>query len=80
MSAASPPQTSSPKLPGLESYVWLWLTVALASLHTFLTIVGFGAWRLELGSVLRLTTGPIAVLVMAMLALRSYRRGRAATL
>ena len=80
MSAASPPQTSSPKRPGLESEVWLWLTVALAGLHTFLTIVGFGPWRLEFGSLIRLATAPIAVVVMTSLGLRGYRRGRAATL
>jgi hypothetical protein len=80
MSAATAPEDSSPKIPGREFYYWLWLTVALASLHTLLTIVGFGPWRLELGSVLRLTTGPIAVVVMTMLGLRGYRRGRAATL
>jgi signal transduction histidine kinase len=80
MRTANTPENSSPKLPGREFYIWLWLAVALAGLHTLLTVIGFGPWRLELGSVARLTTGPIAVVVMTMLGLRGYRRGRAAAL
>jgi signal transduction histidine kinase len=80
MSTASTPEDSSPKFPGREFYSFLWLAVALAGLHTLLTFTGFGSWRLELGSVIRLSTGPIAVVVMTMLGLRGYRRGRASAL
>jgi signal transduction histidine kinase len=80
MSATPIQEDSNLELPGREFYIWLWIAVVLASLHTLLTLTGFGPWRLELGSVLRLTTGPIAVVVMTMLGLRGYRRGRAATL
>jgi signal transduction histidine kinase len=80
MSIASTSEDSSPKLLGREFYFFLWLAVALTGLHTLLTFTGFGSWRLELGSILRLTTGPIAVVVMTLLGLRGYRRGRASTL
>jgi signal transduction histidine kinase len=80
MGTAATPEHSNPTLPGREFYFWLWLAVALAGLHTLLTITGFGAWRLELGSLLRLATGPIAAVVMTLLALRNHRRGQAATL
>ena len=80
MSAASAPENSGPKPPGRELYIWLWLCVALAGLHSLLTIVGFGPWRLELGSLARLMTGLIAVPAIVLLGLRHYRRGRATTL
>jgi signal transduction histidine kinase len=80
MSTASPPEHPSPSAPGRELYVWLWLAVALAGLHTVLTFTGFGVWRLELGSLIRLLTGPIAVTVMLVAAFRHYRRGRTSTL
>jgi signal transduction histidine kinase len=69
---------SSPQVPGL--YLWLWLAVALAGLHSLLTVFGFGAWRLELGSLARLLTAPISAGVMLWLGFRMYRRGRASTL
>ena len=80
MSAPTTPADSSPRPPGRRLYFWLWLAVGLAALHTVLTLTGFGPWRLELGSLLRLTTGLIAVPTIVLLGLRHYRRGRASTL
>jgi signal transduction histidine kinase len=80
MSVPADQASSSPKVPGHELYVWLWLGVLFAALHSVLTWTGFGPWRLELGSLTRLATGPIAVTAMVIAALRHYRRGRASAL
>jgi signal transduction histidine kinase len=66
------------RTPGSELKLWLWVAIAVACIHSLLTIFGFGAWRLELGSAIRLLNAPIAIVTM-FLATRHYTRGRATT-
>jgi signal transduction histidine kinase len=66
-----------PQLPGSSWFSWLWLTIAFCVLHTFLIVTGIKPFGLEVSGLTKFSIGPIAVIVMVLLAQRKYQVGRA---
>ena len=66
-----------PQLPGSSWFVWLWLTVVLTVSHTLLLVLGLKPFGLELSGLTKFFIGPIAIIVMWLLARRKYQVGRA---
>jgi signal transduction histidine kinase len=65
-----------PQLPDSSWFTWLWLTVAFAVTHTLLVLIGLKSFGLEASGLTKLSIGPIAVIVMLLLAQRKYQVGR----
>jgi signal transduction histidine kinase len=66
-----------PQLPGPSWFTWLWLTVAFTISHTLLVVTGLKPFGLELSTLIKFSIGPIAIVVMLLLAQRKYQVGRA---
>jgi signal transduction histidine kinase len=66
-----------PQLPGSSWFWWLWLTAAFCVMHTFFVITGIKSFSLEVSGLTKLSIGPIAIIVMLLLAQRKYQVGRA---
>jgi signal transduction histidine kinase len=66
-----------PQLPGSSWFQWLWLTVAFTAIHTILIVTGLKPFGLEVSGLIKFSIGPIAVIVMLLLAQRKYQVGRA---
>jgi signal transduction histidine kinase len=66
-----------PQLPGPSWFTWLWLTVAFAISQTLLVVTGLKPFGLEVSGPIKFSIGPIAMIVMVLLAQRKYQVGRA---
>jgi signal transduction histidine kinase len=66
-----------PQLPGSSWFSWLWLTIAFCVMHTILVVTGIKPFGLEISGLTKFFIGPIAIIVMVLLAQRKYQVGRA---